>query len=574
MGRDHPNFSATQESQLNHLLATMQADPSDTTDAAALLEALEHDTPAFTANQRKRIAEKVSEKMRTVPGKRVRMSSHEQTNRYFYNYLTENDWGATLAAGATLTDIHTVLAERGAAVGYVQPTDRDFVGLNAIAQECTHKVYTADQSYAQKGELKQIWSVVRKTSNAERTLLEFPENIETFMRDYRYRYPAADPPVAPRIDVTAVLRRTMLNPCRSSHRRVTMKSHAKAEPTPSSDAAVAARALADVILFSRGGSVKAEADELTALRARAAKAEAVKSENDNRVKAAVKLEPHRGAPEMAQTVTPSASAKPSLSPPRREAQVGCGVPATRASPSIVTPGCYSAATPGVGAAPVAKDGPRAISYLDDITERIEAAVGRRKIVGKSSCPIAKRRRNAAVTGVDSAAGLGEPEPWGDDEEDEGDGRDAKDEGGDVAGRALPAAAAPATPPAVVAIKAKKAGAVMARPAAATPVLMRRPSAAKVVAAAAPGGKPPVAMAAVVAKDAPGDTPPLSKRPTSYNGGRIYFAQKRGKFGTFRCYRRSIDKVEKSIALAGARKIHAEEAWNIAINEIDTDPRPR
>ena len=115
---------------------------------------------------------------------------------------------------------------------------------------------------------------------------------------------------------------------------------------------------------------------------------------------------------------------------------------------------------------------------------------------------------------------------------------------------------------------------MARPAAATPVLMRRPSAAKVVAAAAPGGKPPVAMAAVVAKDAPGDTPPLSKRPTSYNGGRIYFAQKRGKFGTLRCYRRSIDKVEKSIALGGARKIHAEEAWNIAINEIDTDPRPR
>ena len=80
----------------------------------------------------------------------------------------------------------------------------------------------------------------------------------------------------------------------------------------------------------------------------------------------------------------------------------------------------------------------------------------------------------------------------------------------------------------------------------------------------------VAVAAV----AGGGRPVLSKRPTHYNGGRIYFAPKKGKFGYFRCYKRTADRVEEGVSLNGNGKDAAEAAWEIALNAIDNDPRPR
>ena len=69
-------------------------------------------------------------------------------------------------------------------------------------------------------------------------------------------------------------------------------------------------------------------------------------------------------------------------------------------------------------------------------------------------------------------------------------------------------------------------------------------------------------------------PALSKPPTHYNGGRIYFAPKRGKFGYFRCYKRKVDKVETNVAVKANGAIAAKTAWDIALTTIDNDPRPR
>ena len=153
----------------------------------------------------------------------------------------------------------------------------------------------------------------------------------------------------------------------------------------------------------------------------------------------------------------------------------------------------------------------------------------------------------------------------------------------------PLAPAPAAAAKSTAAKAK----AMKKPAAAK--AMKKPSVAAVPVAAAPakacampakaavgaGAKP--AKAAKPAKPAKpakaaaaaGDgRPALSKHPTHYNGGRIYFAPKRGKFGYFRCYKRKVDKVETNVAVKANGAIAAKTAWDIALTTIDNDPRPR
>ena len=71
-----------------------------------------------------------------------------------------------------------------------------------------------------------------------------------------------------------------------------------------------------------------------------------------------------------------------------------------------------------------------------------------------------------------------------------------------------------------------------------------------------------------------DRPDISFDPTEYAGGKIYYTAKKSKYGTFRCYKRSTDRVEKAISLKGLSKKAKQSAWDEACEAIETDPRPR
>jgi hypothetical protein len=69
-------------------------------------------------------------------------------------------------------------------------------------------------------------------------------------------------------------------------------------------------------------------------------------------------------------------------------------------------------------------------------------------------------------------------------------------------------------------------------------------------------------------------PEVSFSPTAYNGGKIYFAKTKSKYGTFRCYVRIGDKVEKTIAVTEEGRKAVKRAWCACLSSIDTDARPR
>ena len=69
-----------------------------------------------------------------------------------------------------------------------------------------------------------------------------------------------------------------------------------------------------------------------------------------------------------------------------------------------------------------------------------------------------------------------------------------------------------------------------------------------------------------------DGKPLPKTtPTSYNGGRIYWSEKKR---AFRCYLRGYDKVEKSVGSDSGNKKQWAKDWKRCLNMIDADTRAR
>ena len=68
-----------------------------------------------------------------------------------------------------------------------------------------------------------------------------------------------------------------------------------------------------------------------------------------------------------------------------------------------------------------------------------------------------------------------------------------------------------------------------------------------------------------------ERPKFSKKPTPYNGGKIYWS---GPKGSLRVYARTPDdKVEQTVKVDGADKADHERAWSIACAMIESDPRP-
>lgn len=65
--------------------------------------------------------------------------------------------------------------------------------------------------------------------------------------------------------------------------------------------------------------------------------------------------------------------------------------------------------------------------------------------------------------------------------------------------------------------------------------------------------------------------PCYKKPTTHNGGKIYWSQAKG---ALRVYKRSPeDKVEETVKVESENKKHRAEKWNIACALIESDPRP-
>ena len=605
LGHDHPNLNATRESQLNHVLSSINDTKSDVSEAGNLLDELTKETNAFTSDQRKAIATAVSTKMRTVAGVSTRTVRNEQSCPCFYNYLTDGDWASMLGPHASITTIHATISKRGLAIGYGHPKPIEYVMLNAIAQVATRTVYSAQQSYDQKNDLTVIWDVMRKTISWAPSELRFPDDAAEFLRTHPERYTSADPPVKCRVDPVDIKQTTALNPCRHNHRRMSKKmTRAKAEEDNNPRAEVLSMALAQAVLRNSSGPDHCGASQSarTGLKLEPLKDEPLDALT--RLAASVKAEPVAAATPAAAAAHAAAAVAAPLAVAAHAVKTAPGEAAAAAAPAAAAvvgaavPGCLSAAPTPV------HDGPK--PFLDDLRAKVQAAVDRRKGLPRESVPIAKRRKLGAIACAGAHADDGD---WGDDaaidelaapvdpgdtdaavpDDDDSKEVDLGSELAHAAEAVAPLAPAPAAAAKSTAAKAK----AMKKPAAAK--AMKKPSVAAVPVAAAPakacampakaavgaGAKP--AKAAKPAKPAKpakaaaaaGDgRPALSKHPTHYNGGRIYFAPKRGKFGYFRCYKRKVDKVETNVAVKANGAIAAKTAWDIALTTIDNDPRPR
>ena len=540
LGASYPDLPATRQSQLNHMMSLISKSAPGVMEAAALQQALQVETPAFSYEQRQSIGANLSRVMRNTPTLRTSIMHKTQKHKFMFNYLTESDWAVLLDTRSyTHEDCQRVVATRGLKIGLVFPCPLTFVSMNSIIQVARKTRCTPKQSYDQQTEFKSHWTVKRLCSAYAQTVTTFASDVGDFIAQYPNAYDPADPPVASRVTILECVERAAENPCRTNNAKL-MRFNSKQSQ----------QGRYDLDAIGDGGAPTS----LVQLLARVVMQDKLSCMPNLNVG-------HAGMAGGGHAVTPtSGSAKRS-----RALALGDGSDLQADTPikkcsaiedrAVVSDVCVVSADEADSPPPMYADGTKSPAAkpgclvadlearvlgrksIDELTAEVDAAVARRSAAGKSSEKIAKIRRMAAV---DAAVHIEEPLA-------EHDAVDAAfcDEPRKVLRRLTykqPAPEVVAVPTTPLKPKAKKSK-----------------ESKKPVAAPAPA---PAASGVV--------KPALSYQPVWYNGGKIYFSKVKGMF---RIYRRHGDRLDKKVKCHEGHPC-AQARWEKALKLIDDDPRPR
>ena len=533
-------------SQTKHIIDSIKTMPCDMDDASDLLERLSEET-MFTSDQRREIASVVASLMQSLsPGTlAVTTNNKTQHHHHFYNYCPESLWTVLLSSDVSFEDKMDAIALFGIQLGlrYPDPTTRkDLIALICVASKITLE---PDQSYSRLFELKDKFDTKRKVYPGQSTLHTFPADVADFQRVHGHLYKSTDPPVPTRVDPTLIRELAVSGAVRSTNRRIQNKSSkdtrlatrgSQNNSTFSSNDMIAG--MFEYMMRKNGGQAFTNAPEIPGLVID--RASMTRRGSTPRVTAEPVTPPGCVAhPPHAIADRAPASSHAELAPP--------SMPPIKDGESPLVPPTHP---------PASASDPHG---LDSMTNKIEEIVARKKHENEEKKEKAKLKKEKAKDKTMKVNNKKAKEaPTG------------KDKGKVKAESKVKKETAKAPKKQSKAKKAKLA----AVKAAVTTDSSSDDDSDNDSSEVPPKAAPAPTKDKHVPKPIAAGRPALSLEPTAYAGGRIYFSNKKGVYGTFRCYCRKTDVVEKTISVKSSSKKAKEDAWRLCCEAIENDPRTR
>ena len=635
LGPAHANIDASRQQQVRNLTDVYNRTQPEIHDANRLLTRLAAADAAFTHEQRQELAATVSTRMRvtavcTVSMPQGRSVSLNQRMLFMYNYLDDDDWGIQMDPTIAKADKHQNLVNRAMGVGCRNPDEVSIVGMVVLASNASKRDITPEQCYDDAQDLKSLFLNARARFPGEQTIKVFPRDVTEFTRVYPDRYSPDKPPVRPPIDSTRLDADRDRLPKRVSDRRLKSKQPPP-QPEPAQNAIVPYIPNADPsqmqqlglaqAFFSymmggmNGGHHSAQQPNPAITILKGGGKGNGPSTPDNR-----QPDHHHGS----RSDHGSQSRESLVHQPGHDPlslQYGHGSHSHLAHSSCIDPSnltsIVGSAAPGSSGVPPPAEslalavppslpaGPALGFDLQSLSDDVRGAVQRAKKAaelakakakakgkGKAKAKAVKKatraKRGAIAVSKGITVAAHEEDAEDDDDDEAGDDADKSDGDngeGDDEGHAGEADIdedddEEVAPPPMKAMKVMKAKPTLTKMAMKklpdAPIVAKKPAMAAAPLPAAPMVAKKHAMAAAPphmhAPVAPAaERPPLSKLPTKYNGGTIYYAA--GKHA-FRCYKRVGDKVEKHIAIKEKTNKAMKAAWKLCCDTIDADPRAR
>jgi hypothetical protein len=232
----HADFEMSQSSAVESFRDTLQTLPRDTADGVKTLGALNVDSGAFTATQRKQMSQDVAAHMRSSAKiTNAKSDSNKlQNHRALIETYTKTLWDTLCDArtpwddklGATAMHFVSVL-------GLKNPNDNTCKQAVAIAAACSNRPMDPESAYSQIFKFKEKVTAKRELHPCEQKYKDYPVDVSVFMKAFPKAYPEYDPPVASRVDNLNIREMVRKENMPSRNNNKAMSSHTSKRSSPS-----------------------------------------------------------------------------------------------------------------------------------------------------------------------------------------------------------------------------------------------------------------------------------------------------------------------------------------------------
>lgn len=228
LGDSNPAVQAIQETQVTNLVAVIKKSRPTMEDASCTLVELAKPMPAFTDDQRSRLAAAVagvtSDGNMAGSTAVVTTRAQPQTHLYVMNYLTSSDW-SVLQSQVGMCEKMNALLNRCFTIGLLHPTEKTMVSLLSIILSATTANYSAEEKLNLMMDMKKLLKTKRVASpNLSATCLTFPMHVSDFLNDHPDTYPTGEMPVMCPINMSTIEEMRLSTAARRTHKSLSSSS--------------------------------------------------------------------------------------------------------------------------------------------------------------------------------------------------------------------------------------------------------------------------------------------------------------------------------------------------------------
>ena len=235
LGADRSNKLASQLARAKHFASNLPSMDKDLDDAQACMAELSKDTPAFTEEQRKAMAEAITAFMDSEAGTSAD-SSKSQNHPYLHEYMPDGLWKKLRDKTMRWDDKKEAFVDFALEVlGLRHPNNDTLKLMLAILWLCHESVLTPDDAYSELKSLGDKFVNERVIVSGRALMRDYTRDVSQFLRLYPHQYLECDPPIASQLDdrkLQQKMRKDVM-PSRSTNKL--LKQNHQRDAAPSND---------------------------------------------------------------------------------------------------------------------------------------------------------------------------------------------------------------------------------------------------------------------------------------------------------------------------------------------------
>ena len=199
LGADRSNKLASQLARAKHFASNLPSMDKDLNDAQACMAELSKDTPAFTEDQRKAMAEAITAFMDSEAG--TSADCKIQNHAYLHEYMPDGLWKKLRDKTMRWDDKKEAFVDFALEVIGLRHPNNDTVKLMlAILWLCHESVLTPDDAYLELKNLGDKFVNKRALVSGRVLMRDYTRDVSQFIRLYPHQYLECDPPIASQLD--------------------------------------------------------------------------------------------------------------------------------------------------------------------------------------------------------------------------------------------------------------------------------------------------------------------------------------------------------------------------------------